>query len=150
MTDIITDLCERMHVLHLRHLVVFEPSHPADGGRVIDMYVPRAEALVRGLIDSDHAAVVIVRSLVDPGDMGEPTFWGTPLGRLLFCAGGYERQTCTQTEAAAVLGCSRQWISAMVGEGKLDAAEGRRVRVDQVCGVLKARADRLGVDAIVK
>lgn len=144
MTDIITDLIERMHVLHLRHQVVFTRADPRPG------YLSTAETLVRGLVNGDKTAVTIVKALVDPGDTGEPAFWGTPLGRLLFCAGGHQRDTCTQAEAAAVLGCSRQWISAMVGEGKLDAAEGRRVRVDQVCGVLKARADRLGVDAIVK
>jgi hypothetical protein len=53
--------------------------------------------------------------------------------------------------AAAVLGCSRQWVSAMVAEGKLDPPPGGwGVSAEQVRSMLKARANRLLIDKTVK
>jgi hypothetical protein len=139
MTDIVTDLCERMHALWLRSQVVF--------GTVNDIphyipYIPLAETLLRGLADGDGLAVPHIRALVDKAEMDRPDFWGTDLGRLLFAA-DEGAIPISQAKAAAVLGCSRQWVSAMVAEGKLTATEGRGVYSDEVRRVLKARVDRL-------
>jgi hypothetical protein len=148
MKDTITDLCERLDLLRLRYNIAFGIiGLPAAAARP---YIPMAEAISRGLLDADPAAMNITRALVDPAEMYRPEFWGTPLGRLLFAAGGFPQQTCTQTVAAVVLGCSRQWVSAMVAEEKLTPADGRGVQVEQVRQVLKNRANRLLIDKTVK
>lgn len=137
--DVVTDLCERMHTLWLRSQVVFGTT---DIPHNIP-YPPLAEALLRGLADGDGLAVPHIRALVDPAEMDRPEFWGTSLGRLLFAADG-GAAPISQTVAAAVLGCSRQWVSAMVNEGKLTATGlSRGVYSDEIRRVLKARVDRL-------
>jgi hypothetical protein len=139
--DTTSDLCERMDLLCLRFNIVFGVvGLPAVAARP---YIPMAEAISRGLLTADRAAVNVTRALVDPAEMDRPEFWATPLGRLLFAAGGYVPKTCTQTVAAAVLDCSRQWVSAMVAEHKLSVAEGRGVYVEEVRALLKSRIDRL-------
>lgn len=142
--DPATDLCERLHRLWLRYNVVFREPTPAN-----PPYIPLAESVLRGLADEDKWAVIITRSVVDQAEEDQPAFWGTPLGRLLFVAGGYPYDTCAQAVAAAVLGCSRQWVSAMVSDGKLSAAD-RGVHAEQVRQVLKSRANRLQIDKTVK
>ncbi len=137
--DIVTDLCERMHALWLRSQVVFGSRN--DIPRNVP-YPPLAEALLRGLAEGDGLAVPAIRALVDRSEMGRPEFWGTSLGRLLFAA-DEGAVPISQTMAAAVLGCSRQWVSAMVTEGKLTATNDRSVYSDEVRRVLKARIDRL-------
>lgn len=141
--DVIGDLCDRMDLLRLRYNVVFNrmaqavPAPP---------YIPLAEALMQGLAEGHPHALTMARTLVDPGDLEGSAFWGTPFGQLLFLAGGYTPGyggSCSQTVAAAVLGCSRQWVSAMVAEGKLSSTGDRRVLVDQVRDVLRKRIDRL-------
>jgi len=136
--DVVTDLCERMHVLWLRSQVVFgklDIPHNIP-------YPPLAVSLLHGLADGDPLAVPHIRALVDPTEMDRPAFWATDLGRLLFAADGGARPV-SQTVAAAVLGCSRQWVSAMVAEGKLTATSDRSVYSDEVRKVLKDRVDRL-------
>lgn len=137
--DAVTDLCERMHTLWQRAQTVFgqlDIPHNIP-------YIPLAESLLRGLADGDGLAVPHIRALVDPAEMDRPEFWGTNLGRLLFAADG-GAVPISQTVAAAVLGCSRQWVSAMVNEGKLTATGASRgVYSDEVRRVLKARVDRL-------
>lgn len=137
--DVITDLCERMHTLWLRSQVVFG-SHNDIPHNI--PYIPLAESLLRSLAEGEGAAVPYIRALVDPAEMDRPAFWGTDLGRLLFAADGGAR-LISQATAAAVLGCSRQWVSAMVAEGKLTATNDRGVYSDEVRRVLKARVDRL-------
>lgn len=136
--DVIADLCERLHVLRLRYQVVFHIATPAN-----PPYIPMAESLGRGLLDGDRDAMVHVRTLIDPTEMERPAFWGTPLGRLLFASGGYGSSTCTQATAAAVLDCSRQWVSAMVREEKLTRAMGGAVYVGELKRILQDRVDRL-------
>lgn len=136
--DVTTDLCERLHILRLRYQVVFHELSPAN-----PPYIPMAEALLRGLGEGDAAAVTHLKALVDEAEMDRPAFWGTDLGRLLFAAGAREGATVSQTVAAAVLGCSRQWVSAMVAENKLTPTHYREVYADEVRKVLKARVDRL-------
>lgn len=143
--DVITELCERMDLLRLRYAILFRVENPAT-----PPFVPMAEALARGLLSEDTNAIQITRTLVDPGELHRPDFWGTPLGRLLFLAGGYGQESCTQAVAAQVLSCSRQWVSAMVTEEKLGSTDDRGVFVDQVRMVVKHRADRLKVDRSVK
>ncbi len=142
--DTITDLCERLHMLWLRYNVVFrEPTHASPP------YIPMAESLARGLLAEDKGAVVVTRSLVDLADTDRAEFWATPLGRLLFVAGGYGDETLTQSVASALLGCSRQWVHALVVKGDLDSFPVdskpgvRRVLVDQVRPLVKAKLDRL-------
>ncbi len=137
-TDVVTDLCERMHTLWLRSQVVLG---------TVDIphnipYPPLAEALLRGLADGEGLAAMRLRALVDKAEMARPEFWGTDLGRLLFAA-EQGAVPISQTTAAHVLGCSRQWVSAMVAEGKLTATSDRSVYSDEVRRVLKARVDRL-------
>lgn len=148
MKDTVTDLCERLDLMRLRYNIAFGiiglPAIAAPP------YIPMAEAIGRGLLNADPGAMNVTRALVDPAEMDRPEFWGTPLGRLLFTAGGFPREACTQTVAAAVLGCSRQWVSAMVAEEKLAAADDRGVYVEQVRQVLKSRANRLEIDRTVK
>jgi hypothetical protein len=138
MKDTVKDLCDRMALLHIRFAVVFGTPRPAN-----PLLVSLAEALEAGLRAADPDAIAKVRGVVDPGDLSGTGFWATPLGRLLFAAGGYGQQTCTQTVAAAVLDCSRQWVSAMVAEHKLAPAAERGVYVEELRGVLQARLDRL-------
>lgn len=137
--DIVTDLCERMHALWLRSQVVFGSANDIPHNIP---YIPLAEALLRGLVESDGLAVPHIRALVDKAEMDRSAFWGTDLGRLLFAA-DEGAVPVSQAVAAAVLGCSRQWVSAMVAEGKLTATNDRSVYSDEVRRVLKARVDRL-------
>lgn len=142
----VADLCERMDTLRLRYNLVFNaqvtPAAPP--------YIPMAEALVQALTIGDPAAVNVARAVVGFDQLTRSEFWGSPLGRLLFAAGGFPSEMCSQSVAAAVLSCSRQWVSAMLAEGKLTPAEWRSVRVDEVRKMLTERAARLGLDGIVK
>lgn len=138
MKDPVTDLADRLALLRVRYEVAFHSPFGAPGP-VHALAVALSLNLRHGMDD----AVRMTRAVVDPGDLDRPEFWGTPLGRLLFEAGGHVGETMTQTAAAAVLGCSRQWVNAMVAEDKLTSAAERGVYVEQVRAVLKHRADRL-------
>lgn len=146
MKDPITDLADRMALLHVRHDVVFGLHGPRITPTAI---LAAAQGLESALRAGDPDAAARVRGVVDPADMDRSEFWATPLGRLMFVAGAFRGETCTQTVAAAVLDCSRQWVNAMVAEGKLSPASvaasptGRGVHVEQVRAILKARIDRL-------
>jgi hypothetical protein len=135
MKDITKDLTDRLALLHVRHAVVFVcvpvPANP--------LYLDIAEALESGLRAGDPDTVAKVRGVVDPGDLDRSEFWATPLGQLLFLAGGYSGETCTQTTAAGVLSCSRQWVSLMLAEGKLTVGPQRAVYAGEVRAMLKAR-----------
>jgi hypothetical protein len=154
MKNITTDLAARLALLHTRAQVVLGrfPAEPADrlpADHASSFYRDAAAMLEAGLREGNPDAIGKVRAVVDPADMDRSDFWGTPLGRLLFVAGGFGAETCSQAIAAGVLGCSRQWVSAMVSEGKLNAAP-RGVYVEQVQGVMQARAKRLSLDTPVK
>lgn len=148
MKEPVTDLADRLALLAIRHCVALNTIAAAPPPHVLHTF---AEEMVAALRTSyPVAAVARVRAVVDPGDMDRADFWGTPLGRLLFLADGYGRETCSQAVAAAVFGCSRQWVSAMVAEEKLAPAAGRGVFVEQVQGVLLARLKRLSLDTSVR
>jgi len=133
-TAILADLCERMNMLRLRHGIVFRDLSPA-----ALPFPPLAGALARGLVAKDKDAVIVARSLVDPAEMDTPAFWATPLGRLMFRAGAFPGETISQTFAARVLGCSRQWVGEMVSKGVLAHDDGK-VYVAQIA----AKIDKMG------
>jgi hypothetical protein len=138
-TDIISDLCERLDLLRLRNNIVFGVLDPLPRG-----FVPHAESLARGLLAEDQDAVHVVRALIDPAELSLTSFWLSPLGRLLFAVGGYPRETVPQGVAAAVLGCSRQWVNAMIAKGKLPpAAKDREVYYQHVRAMVKAKLESL-------
>jgi hypothetical protein len=140
MKDPVTDLADRLALLRVRYEVAFQAPHINPPGGPVQ---PLATALAVGLEAGTELALNMVRAVVDPAETDTSEFWGTPLGRLMFTAGAYRGEACTQAVAAAVLGCSRQWVSAMVAEGKLTPVNGRNVPSDEVREVLKARAARL-------
>lgn len=142
----VTDLCERMETLRLRYNLVFNTEATPDA----PPYIPMAEALVKGLADGDPAAVNIARAVVGFTELSRPEFWGTPLGRLMFAGGCFPSDQCSQATAALVLSCSRQWVSAMLAEGKLTQAEWRGVYVHEVRQMMRLRAARLNLDGVVK
>lgn len=141
-TAVIADLCERMNVLRLRHGIVFRNLSPA-----VIPFIPLAESLAWGLAKEDKDAVIIARSLVDPTEQSRAEFWATPLGRLLFTAGGYPGETITQTLAAGLLGCSRQRVHQLVVKGDLKSAPvdhlaAREVFTGQVRALLRTKIDK--------
>jgi hypothetical protein len=150
--DIMTDLRDRLAMLHTRHMVAFEFvaffSGPADP----PVYEPLAATLKAGLYSADPEIVTRVRALIDPSelvDLDRPTsFWATSLGRLLFSAGGFYETALPRTLAAAVLGCSRQWVHELVVKGELQAAPSpaasdRAVYAERVRTLLSKRLDGL-------
>jgi hypothetical protein len=140
--DPIADLCERMDTLRLRYAIVFNPPGTLPAA---PPYIPMAETIMRGLADQDSHAATVAKSIVGYAEMSRSEFWGTPLGRLMFVGGCFPTESCSQTVAAAVLNCSRQWVSAMVAEGKLTSAEFRGVLVSELRFMLAERAKRLGL-----
>lgn len=140
MTEVLKDLCERMDLLHLRHAIVFDKDAEFRAG---PPYIPMAEALVKGLAAGDTNAATVAKSIIGMAEMQRSEFWGTPLGRLMFAGGCFPSRTCSQAVAAAVLACSRQWVSAMLAEGKLTPADWKGVRVDEVRTMLAERAKRV-------
>lgn len=142
MKDPVTDLTDRLALLRVRYEVAFHSPFALPGP-----VGPLAATLEEGLRNGMDTAVRMARAVVDPAEMDRAEFWGTALGRLMFAAGGHSGQVCTQATAAAVLGCSRQWVSAMVAEGKLAQAE-RGVFVEQVREVLVRRAKRVLDDTV--
>lgn len=118
MKDIRQDLIDRLALLDLRHNVVFGPFGGDDpSGDVMHAYI--AAKVEAGLHANKPGTVEIVRGIVDPAEMSTAKFWATPLGVLLFSAGGYTDLACSQTVAAAVLRCSRQYVHELIVSGKL-------------------------------
>lgn len=142
MKELIPDLCERLHVLHLRHQIVFGELTPAN-----PPYIPMAETLARGLADEDENAVRIARTLVDMTEMELPDFWGTPLGRLMFAAGCWTTGTVPQLVASKLLGCSRQWIHSMVKKERVGSvpsktSEAPALLTVELRGLVKEKLDK--------
>lgn len=142
-TAVLADLCERMNVLRLRHGIVF-----CDLSRAAIPFAPLAQSLAMGLAKGDKDAVIVARSLVDPTEQSRAEFWATPLGRLLFAAGGYPGETLSQTMAAGLLGCSRQRVHQLVVKGDLKSAPAvtvgtREVFTGQVRHLLHTKIDKL-------
>jgi hypothetical protein len=87
-----------------------------------------------------------VRAVVDPGDLdAHADFWSTPLGRLLFAAGGFKHEFISQVTAAAVLRLSRQRIHQLLAQGQLrhvtDAIGYRVIRAEDARALLKSKLD---------
>lgn len=141
MKDIKQDLTDRALLLRSRYEAAFGVGSDRDD-RWCELY---AGVVEKGLHDSPESALRAVRAIVDPAEMGTAAFWRTPLGVLVFAAGGYPNETLPQTLAALVLGCSRQYVSEMVKTGKLAAphAESRMVGSAAVRDLLRRKLDRL-------
>jgi hypothetical protein len=148
MKTITDDLAARLALLHTRYQVVMGEFTAAEADRLpidhaADFYADAAAMLESGLRAAVPDAIGKVRAVVDPADLDRAEFWGTELGRLLFVSGGYVGETITQAATAGLLGCSRQWVNAMVADGKLTPAANRGVYAAQVRGVLLHRAERV-------
>jgi hypothetical protein len=144
MKDIRQDLEDRLALLRVRYEVAF---HVKGGHWPIG---PLAAALENGMHNGLDSAVRMVRALVDPGELESAKFWGTPLGVLLFSAGGFTDLACPQTVAAAVLRCSRQYVHELIVSGKLlsvappvGSTSGRMVESAGVRVLVMKKIDRL-------
>ena len=142
MKDIKQDLTDRLALLRVRYEVAF--AAPFAAPAPIDTL---ASVLENGMHNGLDSAAKMVRALVDPCELESAKFWGTPLGALFFAAGGFPGQEMPQTLAASVLGCSRQYVSSLVKDGKLatpSAAASRRkvVSAEAVRDLLRAKLDK--------
>jgi len=147
--DVQQDLIDRMALLDTRHNVAFH-AYGGDDPVGDAMYPLIAEKIQVGLWDRDPAVLVQVRAIVDPGDMRTAAFWQTPLGVLLFAAGGFPTREMPQSLAATVLGCSRQYVHELIVSGKLLSAPspagsrgGRMVDAEGVAALLRRKLDKL-------
>jgi hypothetical protein len=100
------------------------------------------------LLCEGKGAVAVARSLVDPAEQAGREFWATPLGHLLFAAGGYPHDEMPQSYAAGLLGCSRQWVHALVTSGQVRSdvsarSAVRKVNAADIRTLLKTRIDQL-------
>ena len=133
----------RMEALHLRHAIAF-PYHTPPKDSLVDAF---AEEIVERLKRDDALAVTIMKALVDHADLlPDSRFWSTPLGRLLFAAGGYGEELMSQAAAARLLGCSRQWVNDLVALGQLEvlrSTSAPQVFAAHVRVLLKAKLDTL-------
>lgn len=94
-----------------------------------------------------HAAQILQHELIDPAELGTPTFWTTALGRAIgYWTGGYERWDGTrclgvpQVEAAALLKMSRQGVNHNIGQGRLESCgAGLGVTASSVATLMHAR-----------
>lgn len=153
MKDPTKDLADRLALLNIRHQVAFASlGTPATRAQLTDLAEVLEAALradTMGTIDQREQAVSRVRAIVDPSDLDDrdraTSFWATPLGRLLFAAGGYGQNTLSQSQAAGVLGCSRQWVHELVTAGRFTRIPSLPVQVltMEVQELLKARLDKL-------
>lgn len=142
-TEVVAAICNRMDALHLRHALVFNPaSAPA-----APPYIPLAEALADGLALGSQSAVIVAHALLDDSDRQDERFWAMDLGRLFFLAGGFRGDAVSHKIAASLLGCSRQYVHALV-TGKKVRAEmsehlaARMVNAADVRDLLKAKIDK--------
>lgn len=136
------DIADRLAMLNVRYAVAFcTVATPED-----PKYREIAESLETALVRQDPEAVSRVRALVDHAELGKASFWATPLGVLLFYAGGFGAEDLPQTLAAALLGCSRQYVSEMVKSGKLSRSRfgvrGGMVQAEAVRQMLIRKLDR--------
>lgn len=150
MKDIRQDLEDRLALFDLRHNIVFALFGGDDLVGGPEMYAYIAGKLEEGLHEGSPDTVKSVRALIDPGELDSAKFWGTPLGVLLFSAGGYVPLACPQTVAAAVLRCSRQYVHELIVSGKLlsvappvGSTSGRMVESAGVRVLVMKKLDRL-------
>lgn len=142
-SEVVKAIINRMDALHLRHAIVFHPATmPA-----APPYIPLAEALADGLALGNNSVVTVVHALLDDSDRRDERFWAMDLGRLLFLAGGFRGDAVSQKITASLLGCSRQYVHALVTSGKLrsepsEHLAARMVNVRDVCDLLRAKIDK--------
>jgi hypothetical protein len=141
---VVEQIRSRMEQLHLRYVTIY-PNHPMPSLGLTPAF---AEEMAERLAHGDELSVEVLRAVVDPGDLLDESFWATPLGRLMFAAGGYKRGVMTQTAAAAVLGLSRQRVHQLIlseglGSDTSVNPAARMVRVEDVRFLLKPRLDAL-------
>lgn len=149
MKTVTVDLAERLAMLHVRYAVAYQYLGPRQTPTE-DQYLMIAETLERGLRAADPDVVSRTRALVDAADLADDRatgFWSTPLGRMLFAAGGFSEASLSRTLAAGVLDCSRQWIHELVVRGDLQAAPSqsgtdRYVYAERVRTLLIKRLDQ--------
>lgn len=137
---VIEEIRKRLDLLQLRYSIIWPKRTVPSPEAVSECARDVAESLAR----RDVPAVHIVRALVDPADLAGHPFWSTPLGRLLFAAGGYPCGEMTQATAATVLNLSRQRVHQLVLSGALRSETGgipsaRMVRAGDVCDLLRHR-----------
>ncbi len=139
MKDVKQDLTDRLLLLRSRYEVAFRAD--AGTGLAAEDLAAVVEA---GLHDNLESALAAAHAIVDPADLATVAFWQTPLGVLLFAAGGFPHADLPQTLAARVLGCSRQYVSEMVKSGKLAAphAKSRLVSAYGVRELLRRKLDK--------
>lgn len=138
MKDIKQDLIDRMALLRVRYEVAFTDfvARPE--------FEARAAVIEEGLHQGLDSAVRMAQAIVDPAELDGTAFWATPLGVLLFAAGGYPRGQVPQPVVTCVLHCSRQYVHELIGKGKLTV-------VPQPVGSVTMRlVDAEGVKALVK
>lgn len=138
MKDIAKDLEDRLALLHVRWEVAFWAftNRPDFAGM--------AAVLEHGLHDGDETCVKMVQAIVDPADMDSAEFWGTPLGVLLFAAGGYPRDMVPQSVVVSLLRCSRQYVHELIVSKKLLSV------ATPVGSTVTRMVDAKGVQALVK
>jgi hypothetical protein len=147
MKDPVTDLTDRLALLVVRYNVAFNTGKDGPGHYLCTL----ADYLIGRVALGDQNAVSRLRAVVEPADLASASFWATPLGRLLFAAGGCGPAAMTQQDAADVLGCSRQYVNELVTGGRLlsvappagSRARGRLVDTAQVRALLAQRLDKL-------
>lgn len=134
----IADLTDRLGMLGIRYAVAFSTAAAPPEPHV--MYTT-AESIVAGLSRGDADAVARARAIVDPTELFDADFWGTPLGRLMFAAGahGSDDALIGQAFAARVLDVSRQWVGTLIAQGRLTRVGHRLVPVGEVRGLLVER-----------
>lgn len=148
--DPVTDLCKRLDLLRLRYNIAFMvgPSSVAS-----PPFIPMAEHIVHGLATYEPDAVTVARAIIDTADympVSDDTavFYGSPLGRLFFAAGGFPGDGITHNIAAALLGCSRQWVHTLVRTGRLRSETNgerlRKVNAIDVRDMVRAKIDHHG------
>jgi excisionase family DNA binding protein len=138
------DIADRLGMLNVRYAVAFCTIATPDDPK----YRELAESLETALVRQDPEAVSRVRALVDHAELGKAAFWATPLGILLFYAGGFTSEEMPQTLAASLLGCSRQYVSELVKKGKLPTSRygvrGGMVQSEAVRQLLIHKLDKTG------
>ena len=138
MKDIVKDLEDRLALLNVRHEVafaMFTGHYP---------YPEVAARLEEGLHEGNQDTVKRVQAVVDPADMDSAEFWATPLGVLLFAAGGYPRPMVPQAVVVSVLRCSRQYVHELLVSKKLLSV------ATPVGSTVTRMVDAKGVQALVK
>lgn len=124
MKTVTADLADRLAMLYTRYCTAYQDLAPLRSPTE-DQYLMMAETFAAGLYAASPDVVARTRALVDPAELADQTaagFWSTPLGRVLFAAGGFAEAALSRTLAAGVLDCSRQWIHELVVRGDLQAA----------------------------